>query len=67
MNNLFKQGGKDLPKNESTVTLVTARAFFGKDGETPYDTPEKFLAFGESLRPKEATDWQNLSNVCVTG
>lgn len=65
MNNLFKKGSEDLPKIDGrTATLVTARMFFGRDGETPYETPEKFLSFGESLRPKEANDWQKLL-VCM--
>jgi hypothetical protein len=61
MNNMFSVGSNVLPKNEgSTATLITAKMFFGKDGGTAYETPPNFLAFGESLRPKEATDWKKL-------
>jgi hypothetical protein len=47
--------------------MITAKAFFGRDGETPYDTPIKFLTFGEGLRPKEAIDWQKLLNCMGEG
>ncbi|WP_461450124.1 hypothetical protein [Mucilaginibacter sp.] len=61
MNHLFKSAKdtKDV-SHSSTATLLTAQMFFGRNGETPYEVPEKFLSFGESLRPKEANDWQKL-------
>ena len=61
MDHPFRNGpDKGHTRDGSTATLLTARMFFGRDGETPYETSSNFLAFGESLRPKEASDWQKL-------
>lgn len=51
----------------NSSTLLTPRMFFGRDGETPYETPNKFLVFGESLRPKEAQDWGKLIQCMADG
>ena len=65
MNELFKPtiGTKDVSIS-SIATLLTAQMYFGRNGETPYEEPSKFLSFGESLRIKEAQDWQKLL-VCM--
>ena len=44
----------------TAVRMITTRSFFGKEGETGYVSPQEFLAFGESLRAKEAQDWAKL-------
>jgi hypothetical protein len=54
--------GRSEPEVVPTTTTktITSRSFFGKDGEVAYTTPREFLAFGESLRQKEAHDWAKI-------
>jgi hypothetical protein len=65
MKNLFNNGG-DEPQGNSSQ-LLTAVMFFGKDGSVPYETPIKFLSFGEGLRPKEADDMRKVIDCLNAG
>ena len=56
MNLFFKSSNAvDEPQSNGT-TVVTASSYFGLGGEIPYEKPDKFLSYGESLRQKEAFD-----------
>jgi len=60
-NHPFKISSSESKATPTTVVrMITAKSFFGKDGETAYASPEDFLSFGESLRAKEAQDWAKL-------
>jgi hypothetical protein len=54
--------GSSSNDDSATTTLLTARMFFGIDGDSPYTTPADFLAYGESLKPKEGSDLSKLIN-----